>query len=456
MAEQDGMEAVGRDLELRRMHDLGEQALEAFGVAGARLSLLEHKQNTTFRVRGPDDGEDGGFLLRICMAGRYPAAVIRSEMLWLRSLEGLGAPQPQSTVDGSLVAELPLEGEGEPRCCVLLRWVPGQLLSRSLEPSRAAEIGELLARLHRHAEGFTPPPEFERPRWDLDRLLGRGEVLPAERLSAASEALVPPRDRALLEEAAAIVRDEASALGEDPELFGLIHTDLEPDNVILDRGTLRPIDFEHSGWGYYLYDIGASLLALADQKDFPALKEAFLAGYQRIRPLPAAQLERLDTFLVLRCLFSLRLIFLEIWDWPGTREDAVSMVPFMIGGIRRILERRSPAGKRDDRASLKALSTVRFLSLLRSRGIQLRAEEEEGLRFSAPKGALGPELRDELQARKAADCPRRRGAAPRARAAVFRPDPAVVHRSDGPRQSDVQHSGRGAHRGHARRRGAGA
>ena len=408
MARSAVLEAISRDEQLRRLRDLAERAMVAFGHPGARLTLREHKQNTTFRAVPEGASGDEGFLLRIAMAGRYPPSVIRGEMFWLRALAQLGAPQPQATTDGCLVAELPLGGEAEPRCCILFRWLPGRSLGRSIEPQRAAAIGELLGRLHRRAERFTPPPDFERPRWDLDRLLGGSEVLPAERLPAGSEALLPARDRALLEEAGAAVRRTVAALGEGPEVFGLIHTDLEPDNVVLDDEILRPIDFEHCGWGHYLYDVGASLLALADQQSFPALRRAFLEGYQRRRPLPAAQLALIDTFLLLRSLFSLRLTFLETWDLPGVREDARSLVPFMLGGIRRLLASglsasgvpaaaETPAAV--PAADLRTLNTVRFLARLRSRGIRLRAEDEQ-LRFSAPKGALTPALRDELKTRK--------------------------------------------------------
>jgi Ser/Thr protein kinase RdoA (MazF antagonist) len=381
-----------RDAELRGLRALAGAALAAYGLQGAELALLEVKQNATFRVDGPAAGER--YLLRLCMPGRYGEAALRSELHWLQSLRretGLVVPEPVPARDGSLLPLVAAPGVAA-RPGALFRWIPGRPCEGSLTPELAERAGGLLGRLHRHAAEFRPPRGFDRPSWDLPRLIGEPQVLPGGRLPAGADALLAPSDLVLLEQAAGAARAEIARLGQGPESWGLIHTDLEPDNLILDGGELRPIDFEHCGWGWYLYDVAASLLPMADQPGFPALRPAFLRGYAAVRPLPPRTGELLDLFLVVRCLFSLRLILLEAWHHPVLREEATRLVPYMLAGLRRILQQRSPP-------TPAALSVVQLLARLRRLGVRPRVDGAT-LRFSAPPGALAADLKAELARRK--------------------------------------------------------
>ncbi len=446
-----------RDLQLRQLEELARRALRAFGLEGGpaapELTLLEHKANTTYRVRVARADGDRDYLLRLGAPGRYPPEVVASELRWLDACRRAGLPvqepvqRPVRPDVDAMAAEAWVYVEDE-RCCTLTHWLPGRPLTAgaALETvatveqtaeQTAEQTGELLARLHRVAEGFTPPPGFVRPKWTLERLLGpgaaEGNVVPVTVLAAGAVDLLPPSAQALLARAASEVRAAVADLeGQKTSgaaVWGLIHTDFEPDNLIVrsgqivrsghivrserkaETGELAAIDFEHCGFGYYLYDLGGALLALADRPDFPALRRALLDGYQRQRPLPPAQARHLDAFLLLRALYALRLLLIDSWHLPGTQDDAPRVVPYLLGGIRRTLQAIEASGSDDSLVApagaagetladdLAALSTVQFLGRLRRAGVQLRAEGEQ-LRFSAPKGALTPALREQLVARK--------------------------------------------------------
>jgi hypothetical protein len=47
------------------------------------------------------------------------------------------------------------------------------------------------------------------------------------------------------------------------------------------------LDFDDCGWGHFLYDLAPLLGNLSDADRFPPLARAFLAGYRRVRALPA-------------------------------------------------------------------------------------------------------------------------------------------------------------------------
>jgi hypothetical protein len=65
---------------------------------------------------------------------------------------------------------------------------------------------------------------------------------------------------------------------------------------------VRGIDFDDYGWGYYTYDMAVTLSYLEAPSTFPALQDAFLTGYQRVRPLPRRYAECLEVFLAARIL----------------------------------------------------------------------------------------------------------------------------------------------------------
>ncbi|MEM7584363.1 MAG: amino acid adenylation domain-containing protein, partial [Acidobacteriota bacterium] len=394
-----------RAVEQRRLHQLAELALDSWRLGAPRLTLLEHKTNVTFRVDVDEPGPGAGrYLLRLCHLGAYRPHEIRAEMIWLSHLAsaGLIVPDPVATRDGDWVVRARVDGL-EARCVVMTRWVPGEILEGDPNPADFEQVGELAGRIHRCAESFTPPDGFRRPRWDADRLFGPDSVVPPGR----GEPIVTARTRAILDEAAAEMRRLFQRMGEAPEVFGLIHKDLEPDNTVVHQGQVHAIDFADCGWGYYLYDIAASLLPLRERQGYPELRRAFLRGYRRIRRLSREDEKLLDAFLIARSLFTIRFMVLEsIDERPEVYAYAQTVIPLMVGEIRRFLEQggldgANNGGRPDNRAGQGAHSTttVRLLADLRQRGIELWTEDGK-LRFKAPRGALDAALKAELKARR--------------------------------------------------------
>jgi len=394
---------LSREEQLERVWALAEEALAAYGLEQARLKLLEQKKNVTFRVDEPVDGAaPRRYVMRVCEigAGGYDEREIRSELQYLLALHretGLEVPLPVAARDGALVVRGEVEGL-PPRYCALFRWVPGRMVEDSPTPQLLERVGELSARIHRFSESFVPPPGFSRPRWDADRLFGHGQVL----APGQGEPLVSDRGRDLLDAAAQAVREEMAALGEDRDVFGLIHKDLEPDNTLVDGDEVHAIDFADLGWGHYLYDMAASLLPLREKQGFAAMRDAFLRGYRRVRTLRQEHASLLETFLIARSIFAVRLMTGKLWDLPRIREYANTAVPQILGGVRLYVEQRrgrDSGGGVTAEATGATRTTVQFLAHLRARGLRLRAEGEL-LRLSAPPGAMSPALAAELKDRK--------------------------------------------------------
>ncbi len=90
---------------------------------------------------------------------------------------------------------------------------------------------------------------------------------------------------------------------------GVIHGDLYYDNTLFHNNRLNVVlDFEQSGRGKLLFDIGISISGTCLEKGTIGLRliDSFLMGYESIRPLPKAEKEYLNQAILL-ALFSIAL-----------------------------------------------------------------------------------------------------------------------------------------------------
>jgi Ser/Thr protein kinase RdoA (MazF antagonist) len=326
--------------QFRRLRRLAQAALERYegfgGNGGATLTPLRHLENTTFRVTVPATGER--FCLRIHRSDYQTSDAIRSEMAWLRAIRrdtGLVVPEPREARGGGFVVRVAAPGVPEPRDCVLFGWVTGRFARRRLSPVLYRRLGAFMARLHRHAEIWAPPPGFVRPQLDGEACFG---LSLAESLDRAAP-LLATGDRALLEAAARRIREARDVLGRGRAVWGLIHADLHHGNFLLGPGgEIRAIDFDDAGWGHFLQDIAVPLSVARRLPDAAAaaLEAAFFVGYRTVRALPEAHERLLPVFLAARHLVLLRW-FAQRTDNPVLRDLAPGRMAGYVSDIRRLL-----------------------------------------------------------------------------------------------------------------------
>lgn len=290
---------VGKGLILKR---LAEAALEEYGLRGARFDLLKGFQGKhLFRVVSAEKGE---FLLRMYterrsnrrLAASFSEEALRSQLLWMEALRRgarLSVPEPIRTTEGALTARASAEGT-EDRNCLLLGWVPGEhKVPKHLTPDDLRIVGAYAARLHLHAERFSVPEGFVRPTWNWGSLFA-----PSARIWHAGSAILSEGEMKVLSDTAKSVQETLRELGTGGGTFGMIHRDLQPENLVFDGERVSAIDFEGCGWGYYLYDLAVLLLRLEESGErYEPLRAALLEGYQQVRYLPE---EHLDTFVAMR------------------------------------------------------------------------------------------------------------------------------------------------------------
>jgi Ser/Thr protein kinase RdoA (MazF antagonist) len=286
------------------MDEAAALAIGQFDVDAVATTFVSASENTVYRV----DTRDGHrYALRVHRPGYHTIAELESENVWTTALSdaGVQTPRPIPTREGGWYATVPFGDAGETRYVGLIEWVDGEPMTALLDRgdprlvAACGRLGELIARMHLQTDSFAPPPGFARHRLDVEGLIGDdpwwGPFWHVPEFSA--------RERRLVLKVRTGMRQRLAAYGTGPGVFGLIHADLLPTNVLVrSDGVVAAIDFDDAAFGYRLYDIAVPLTGLTVADQFEQLHDALMSGYQRHRALTAEELSLLPMFRLIRCL----------------------------------------------------------------------------------------------------------------------------------------------------------
>ena len=289
---------------LYRLRQLAKTALHAYALDTAQLSFIKYESNIIYQVDLPDVAPiksnsspylPNRYLLRIHAMDDVDA--IASELTWLSALDkeaGLPVPAPVSTPDGKLLTTIVTPGMPNGRVVSLMRWLDGRRLLQGLHPQHLKALGQVVAQMHDFSVSWQPPDGFCRPHWDWEAQLG-GSLF-----SHSIEELVesmPVKCQQPFQMISSLAKQTLASLGKSPQAYGLIHSDLYPENVLFKAGKAYPIDFEDCGFGYWMWDIAIALSQWAWGNDWERMRDAFYEGYSQYRCLLSAQWAQLDLFI---------------------------------------------------------------------------------------------------------------------------------------------------------------
>lgn len=293
-----------RQLELHSA--LAVTALDRWGMAGAQLDLLKHRENTVFKVT--EQGER--YAMRVHRGGYRSDAQLLSELEWLDSLRAAGVETTETVhcLDGSLFARVTTVDIPDGRQCDLLTWVPGRPIGSveegvQLDSPRLANayqrVGEQAARIHNHGEAWKKPEGFTRFAWDEDGYFGET----GSRVGRYWDLEFLAQDQLeLLHKAKAVTVDALARFGKSPDRYGLIHGDMLPENLFLEEDEVRLIDWDDTGFGWHLDDFATAMMAHLGRPTYDVAFAAMTEGYRRHRSLPDDHLALLPFFLMARTL----------------------------------------------------------------------------------------------------------------------------------------------------------
>jgi len=287
--------------------DISDAELTAFlarydiGQALAFKGIAEGVENSNFLL----ETEKGRYFLTI-----YERRVRREDLPFflgfMQHLAQAGFPSatPVADVEGQLLGEI----RGKP--AAIVTFLTGLSVRRpSVEHCR--EAGEGLGWLHQASAGFGG-----RRLNDLGHAAWPAQF---ERLRAEADALKPGLSALIEADVALTARGWPQGLTE-----GVIHADYFPDNVFF-RGPkfAGAIDFYFAASDALAYDVAIALNAWCFEPDGSfnvTAARAFVAGYERRRPLSPAERRALP---ILAHGAALRFFLTRLHDWGATPAGAL-------------------------------------------------------------------------------------------------------------------------------------
>jgi Ser/Thr protein kinase RdoA (MazF antagonist) len=276
---------------------------------GTVSRLIRNRENAVFEIALPQ----GRAALRLHRQGYQNDTAIRSELWWCAALaaKGVAVTAALPARDGSLLVRL-----SNGRNASVIDWVEGEALGEAglafdkpvatiLAEHHA--LGRLVADLHSATDALTLPPDFTRPRWDIDGLVGETPFWGR----FWEHPCASPDQARTLQAARAYLRERMVEHAKTGD-FGPIHADVLRENVLVDGENLSLIDFDDSGIGFRLYDLGTVLSQNLYEPAYADIRAALIAGYSTTR---SADPDLVDAFTLARTCASVG------WTMPRLAKD---------------------------------------------------------------------------------------------------------------------------------------
>lgn len=280
------------------------EALSHWGLGNAATRPLSLSENATYLVETPSGNArtPGRYVLRLHRPGYREESWIRSELAWIDDLASKGdikVASPIPTRSGDTLCTF-TNPEGSSQCAVLFEYLEGKEPAETGLATAMERIGRIAAIMHESALSWRRPEWFERIVWDENRIVGTASDFGDWRDTPE----VTPELRKLFERAEAKMLKEMAEYGKTPENFGLIHTDLRSSNLLIDeKGTVKVIDFDDCGEGWFLFDIACTFSFEESADNIEDMVLAYLKGYYAANgTVPVCDLSYLPTMLIARRL----------------------------------------------------------------------------------------------------------------------------------------------------------
>jgi Ser/Thr protein kinase RdoA (MazF antagonist) len=279
---------------------LAEIALRAFGATAHEVVFLGHNSGAAYRA---ETARAGRLLLKVHApqgdSEGLSAPAILGGLQWLAAMAevtDLPVQRPLPDPSGALLPSVSFRGLSLP--CSLQRWLDGQQVE-ALSTDQAHRVGDLLGRWHAFSEGHATTAAGA-VRYDGLHL---AHALDDLRVLSTSGAIANDSWHTI-EQAVAQVRSLMDALGTSPDVFGVVHGDLNPDNIIVaGDGSVQFIDLAQLVLAPYLWDLGTALYQYSYQD--ASVRRALMAGYREARPRLTIPPHALEAFVCAAALDNL-------------------------------------------------------------------------------------------------------------------------------------------------------
>lgn len=272
---------VDRQIDDDGRSQLADRILDRWESDRASARFFRSSANFVFRLRRAG----APFYLRFADSRERRRRDVGSEMEIVASLAAAGVVVPAPVPSRAGRSVKTVETDTGTFHAVVLTALEGQVLEiDDLEPRHFRAWGATMARLHSAASSIPANTVAARRSWRDDQAF-IGRYIPPDRSAVRREC----------EDLATVL----TALPTDSATYGLIHFDLELDNLVWQGSGIGILDFDDCARYWYAADIALALRDLFEDgfdPEHPSLAE-FLRGYESERPIERTLIATLPTFL---------------------------------------------------------------------------------------------------------------------------------------------------------------
>lgn len=317
--------------QVNQMRLLAMKALTKYPINFKNITLIKHSANTNFKI---EDDKNNRYLLRIHAAHFHSLDAIGEEIMWLTHIRNTGnivVPEAVGTIDGDYIVKIDHPKVCQPRFCVIFKWISGKNRWKSINKSYAENLGSLIARLQVNGQAVRIQ---HRNYWSVDGLVGtdKSRFFNIDKLSDVSKQ--QQHEISLARKNAYQVLKAYEKSNKDK--LGLMHCDMQPDNILYDKGRYSVIDFDECGIGLYGHDLANALCAfeylveMDRSKSYLELQDALFNGYSKYMPLTQEDILLSPYFLLARKLASV--------GWIELRKTNPKLKPYFHGAVKRAID----------------------------------------------------------------------------------------------------------------------
>lgn len=297
---------------------LALEALEQYPIKVKKLELKRYAANTTYKVT---DNRNKNYQLRILPKQWHTKAALSEEIGWINHISktmDVVVPRPIRTKNDQFVIACQHPSVIETRYCELFDWLPGKRKWRSINREYAQDLGAIIARLQKNGQSMTIK---HRHYCDVDSLVSTSNAryFNVEKLSDINQ-----KQQTMITEVRRAVYSRLKHYEDrHKDKSGLIHGDLQPNNVLYHNKKIAVIDFDNCGIGLYGFELGTALHAFHQvtksnkKKCYEELKEGLYDGYSRFMPLAEEDIQLMPYFIL-----ALRLVTI---GWLEREKDNPSL-----------------------------------------------------------------------------------------------------------------------------------
>lgn len=293
-------------------------------------AMIVLSENATYMVKDKATDKNLG-VLRVSRPGYHTLSELNSEMSWLRQINDytpLVVANPIEGKNGDPVQKIK-GGDGNIYFCVICDYLPGSEPDESNLSKIVKDfemLGETTAYLHRQASIWNGTKTIDRIEWTYDNIIGKTPVWGRwQDFDGITDEIED-----MFDEACRIIRKRLKRYGRTPENWGLIHADLRLANILVEDETIKVIDFDDCGFGWYLHDLASSISFIEHKKIVPDLINAWLKGYKKVMPFSDTDFEEIDTFILMRRL--------QLMAWLASHKESGPVEELSIGYIDGTVE----------------------------------------------------------------------------------------------------------------------